>query len=217
MLEQTETGITAASRTLDRESAKIDLLGLAEDVTLLYAAGIPIREITRQLNAKFEEEGSEHTVSNSCVYRWIKTRPEEWQEEVRKLRQELLVMKIEEWENQAIDVRQKAADQLDELISDVLESGEIMALTKGGTPYKRELTMNEKKDLANIIMKRIAIQESGESMAGIGGEKGKRIGVNVNVSVDLVGQMRKKRTKKPQEKPEKEPLDVAYKDVTDEQ
>lgn len=215
MPEQTQTGITAAGQTLDRESEKINLLGLAELTALLYAGGQPITVITEHLNERLVELKSEETLTYSCVYRWLKTRPKEWVEEIKKIRQELLVSKIEEWENQAIDVRQKAATQLDGIISEVLDSGQVTALTKGGEPYVRDLTMNEKKDLANIIMKRITVQESGESMAGIGGEKGKRIGVNVNVSIDLVGQLRKKRTVKPTEDTEEDAVDVPYKDVTE--
>ena len=181
---------TVACRTVTRSAQKVDDLGLREDLVLLYAGNISISHITIALNEKLREEGCSDTLSNATVWHYIQNFSDDFKKEIKQIRQDILVAQIDEWESQAMDVRREAMGQIHSLISDELKSGVMTARTKGGDTYQRAMTLSEKKDLANILMKKISIQESGERMAGIGSKEGKRYGVDINIKVDMVDDLR---------------------------
>lgn len=192
----TEHQMTATSRTLNRDARKIDVLGLVDHVVSMLVAGLTMQQIANQLNTFLEEEGSNERVSNSTVWRWVKQQPEAFKEEIAELKKEVFTQQVLEWEARALSVREGVMEQIDNLIKDELENGQVTARTKGGQEYKRDMTLGEKKDLANIIMKKINVQESGERFVGIGSKEGKRYGVDVNIQVDFVGDLKDKIRKK---------------------
>jgi len=178
--------VTAIAQTHTARPKKIDLLGLGNVAMELYASGMSTYQISKALTMKLKEEGTSHSIGQGAVIRWATDLPEELVTKVKALKRQLLLTQMDEWEAQALDVRRESLEQIEGLIEKELETGVVNARTKGGQTYQREMSLKEKKDLANIISKKNIIQESGEKFMGIGTKDGQRNAVHVNVQVDFV-------------------------------
>jgi len=175
----------------------VEIHGFEDDVIRMWVVeGHSVYYIASELTKRMPVGGQ---INSGHVKRFLESLPPDRLKALVAARQEHLIAKYKEFEEQGINIRQEAMQDLKKLISKEVDEGRTftVATYKGDiTQEETQLTAKDKQQVANVIEKIIKIQESGEKVLNVGGKDGKTPGVNVNIKIDLVAQVREKMQRK---------------------
>jgi hypothetical protein len=200
MSEPDSTGAPSTPPMVRNLGIKIDRLGLDRMIIELLSINTPMSTIVDLCREELKKDNPNETISRATIQAWIDSKPEEFQKAIREIQHRLLIQHVWDFERQGIGVREDVSKKLKKLVDDDLEKID-------------ELTTSQKKDIANILMKLVYVQESGERFMGINTKDGKRYKVDVNIKLDLIDRMKELNKKKMQE----ESIDVSYDEEEDEE
>ena len=127
---------------------------------------------------------------------WLMAQSQELQNSIVEEQYRRLSKLVWNRERRGIKLRDKALDQIQQLIESLKDDMDKMS-------------PKDKKDMSNIIMKQIYIQESFEKMAGLGSGRRNYGDINVNVQVDVIDRLKELNKSKKKNKV----IDAEYEDV----
>lgn len=218
---------TVAAQPQSRAGQKIEDLGMGPDVIAMLSAGNSFRKIAAAINATLAEEGVNTRINYQTVAQWASRIPKEIQQAVAEGRRDYLTAMVWDWEHRALDVREDIAASLWELASEELvrasegemDYQELRRLAREGKiseildgRYLTKMSIEDKGVLANLLMKVVKIQESGEKFIGLNGPAGNRYTKDAGEKDDLADQLRDVVTniQKEQAKKKDTVIDVDY-------
>lgn len=172
---------------------KIDSYGLGHMVTELLMANASVNDIVKVIR---KEEGCQ-SIDRSTVRAWINRLSDKVRKEIRTAQYGQLLNEVWDFERKGIQVRDEAKELIDRLVDSETDID--------------SLSTKDKNMLANIAMKGVNIQESGERFMGLHNPGGKRYNVDVAVNIDIIDQMREHTDKHMKRKA----IDVDSEDVDD--
>jgi len=187
-------GFTTTALPIEHTSSKITRYGVEKRLIQLLKYNYSHREVADALTLLLNDP--EKQINKEDVMNWLMAQSQELQNSIVEEQYRRLSKLVWNRERRGIKLRDKALDQIQQLIESLKDDMDKMS-------------PKDKKDMSNIIMKQIYIQESFEKMAGLGSGRRNYGDINVNVQVDVIDRLKELNKSKKKNKV----IDAEYEDV----
>jgi hypothetical protein len=160
---------------MTRPDSKIGRYEVDKKVIQLLKYNLSCREVADRINMILDDPTK--TINVDDVERWLMDQSQELKDEIKQAQFNRLSGQVFNMERNAVKIREDAMKDIEVLADELMED-------------RDNLSPKDKKDLSNIIMKKIYIQESAEKLAGVGTGRRNYGDVNVNINVGVMDRMK---------------------------